>query len=79
MVRMRTVKAAVTYIRQQDSGSAISEWWVRTLIKQGKIKHHKAGNKILIDLDYFEEFLKNPPEEEQEDTGNHYGVLRKIY
>lgn len=79
MVRMRKIKEAVAYIKQQDPQSSISEWWIRTLIKQGKLKHHKAGNRILIDLDYFEQFLRNPPEEEKEETNNQYGTLRKIY
>lgn len=78
MSRMRTIKAAIEHIKQQDPESSITEWWTRQLVKQGKLKHHKAGNKILIDLDYFEEFLKNPPVEEESETTNQYGKLRKI-
>ncbi|MGI6085238.1 MAG: DNA-binding protein [Acetivibrionales bacterium] len=78
MPRMRTIKAAVEYIRQKDPETSVSEWWARQLVKRGKLKHHKAGNKVLIDLDYFEEFLKNPPEEETPATEENYGVLRKI-
>ncbi len=77
--KMRTIKAAIEYIRQQDPETSVTEWWTRQLVKKGKLRHHKAGNKILIDLDYFEEFLKNPPEEVPEpENNNHYGKLRRI-
>lgn len=78
MPRMRTIKAAVEYIRQKDPETSVSEWWTRQLVKQGKLKHHRAGNKVLIDLDYFEEFLKNPPVEEAPAAVEEYGRLRKI-
>ncbi len=76
--RMRTIKAAIEYIKQQDPESSVTEWWTRQLVNKGKLRHHKAGNKILIDLDYFEEFLKNPPEEVLEPVSNEYGKLRRI-
>lgn len=77
MPRMRTIKQAVEYLKIKDPDSAVSEWWLRQMLKCGKIKHHMAGNKYLIDIDYLEKFLTNPPEEEVADFK--IGKLRKVY
>lgn len=76
MPRIRTIMQTVQCLKQQDPGSCVSEWWLRQLIKTGKLKCHKAGNKFLIDLDYLEEFLKNPPSEPS--VINEYGKLRQV-
>ena len=59
--RMRTIKQTVQTLKEQDPGSAITEWFLRGLVKSGRLKCHKAGNRALIDLDALEEFLKTPP------------------
>lgn len=76
MPRMRTITQAVQAIKQADPESSLSEWWLRQLVKFGKLKCHRAGNKYLIDLDFLEEFLKNPPS--TEDVKQTYGIVRKI-
>jgi excisionase family DNA binding protein len=60
MPRLRTVKQVVEHFRESDPGTAITEWWLRQLLKEGKIRHHKSGNKFLVDLDHVEEFINNP-------------------
>jgi hypothetical protein len=77
MARMRTIKSAIEYIKHQDPSSCVTEWWLRQLAKSGRIKAHKAGSKYLIDIDYLEEFFKNPPEEEEKQA-TEYGELRKV-
>lgn len=77
MPRMRTISQTMDYLKQKDPGSAVSEWWLRQNLKAGKIKHHRAGNKFLINLDALEEFLRNPPEEAAQET-HRYGQLRRI-
>lgn len=76
MARMRTIKSTIDYIRQQDPGSCVTEWWLRQMVKSGKIRHHMAGTKYLIDIDYLDEFLKNPPEEAAAPI--EYGKLRQV-
>lgn len=76
MPRVRTISQAVQAIKEADPESSLSEWWLRQLVKSGKLKCHRAGNKYLVDLDLLEEFLKNPPN--NEDVNQPYGVLRKI-
>ncbi|WP_407308766.1 hypothetical protein [Desulfosporosinus sp. SB140] len=73
---MRSIKQAIQVIRDQDPESCISEWWLRQLVNSGKLKCHRAGNKVLIDLDFLEEFLRNPPVDKE--IKQPIGVLRKI-
>lgn len=77
MARMRTITQTMEYLREKDPNSAISEWWLRQMLKSGKLKHHKAGNKYLINLDCLEEYLRNPPEDE-DNPDSQYGVLRQV-
>jgi len=77
MARMRTIKQTAEYIKDKDPETAATEWWIRLLAKSGKIKHHKAGSKYLIDIDALEEYLSNPPE--QEVDAPELGKLRKVY
>ena len=74
--RMRTIKQAVGEIKQEDPRSCVSEWYLRQLVKSGKLKCHKAGNKYLLDLDSLEEFLKNPPVIDK--LGPQSGTLRRV-
>ncbi len=76
MARMRTIKQTVLHIKLTDPDTAVTEWWLRSMLKTDKLKHHMAGNKYLIDIDYLEEYLKNPPEEEKQEV--EYGILRKV-
>ncbi|MHB1406710.1 MAG: hypothetical protein ACYCV0_14115 [Desulfitobacteriaceae bacterium] len=76
MPRMRTIAQAVQAIKADDPESKLSEWWLRQLVKSGKLKCHRAGNKYLVDLDALMRFLENPPNAEE--VTRPYGVLRRI-
>lgn len=78
MARMRTIRQTMEYLKEQDSDTAITEWGLRQLVKSGKLKTHRAGNKYLINLDYLIQFLNNPPMEEKEESENNYGTLRQV-
>ena len=78
MARMRTIRQTMQYIKEKDSDTAITEWGLRQLVKCGKLKTHRAGQKYLINLDNFIEYLDNPPTEEEEESENNYGVLRRV-
>lgn len=77
--RMRTIKELIEEIKSMDSKSAITEYYIRDLVTNGKIPFVKAGRKILVNLDMFIEYLQNPSK--FENTGNvsivHSGI-RKI-
>lgn len=58
-----TVKDAVHKIKEECPGTAITENYLRQLIKDGVLPELKAGNKILINLDVLIEYLSNPTAE----------------
>ena len=51
IVRSRTITQCISYIKALDPDTAITEWFIRTLIKDNKIKHFTSGNKELVNLD----------------------------
>jgi excisionase family DNA binding protein len=46
-------------IKETAAETGLHEYFVRQLVKQGKIKYVKAGRKTLINLDLFIEFLNS--------------------
>jgi len=50
-MRLRTIKGAIKEIRTMDPASAISEYWLRGMVRDGSIPCIKSGNKHLLDLD----------------------------
>ena len=75
MARMRTVSATINHFKSIDPETAVTENFLRTQIKLGNIKTVRAGNRYLLNLDLVEEFLSNPPAEEEMHTD--YGSLRR--
>jgi len=57
VTRMRTINQCVNHIKQLDPDTAISEWYLRTLVKENKIKYFMTGNKALISLESLLSFL----------------------
>lgn len=58
----------------------LTEHYLRTEIKAGRIPYLKAGNRYIIDVEQVEEFLKNKSIENMNSSNvvnNQYGVLRK--
>ena len=58
-----TVKDAVHKIKEVCPGTAITENYLRQLIKDGVLPELKAGNKVLINLDVLIEYLSDPTAE----------------
>ena len=59
-----TVKDAVHKIKEDCPGTAITENYLRQLIKDGVLPELKAGNKVLINLDVLIEYLSDPTAEQ---------------
>lgn len=58
MKKIRTIRQAVTEIKEADPNSAISEHALRRIVNAGKIPHIREGNKFLIDLDKVYEYYE---------------------
>lgn len=56
--KMRTAAGCVAYLREQDPGNALSEHYIRHLIKTGAIPHVACGTKKLINVDKLIDYLK---------------------
>lgn len=58
--RMRLIKECVAELKALDPGTAVTEYYIRGLVKTGKIPVAMAGNKALINLDSLLNYLANP-------------------
>jgi len=56
--RMRTAPKIVAEIKAVDPGSEVTEYYVRQLVKDGKVPVVWAGTKALINLDDVLELLR---------------------
>lgn len=54
---MRTIKNAIAEIKQNDPNTEFTETALRRMIKEGKIPHCTAGNKVLVNLDMLNDIL----------------------
>lgn len=57
MKKVRTIKEAITEIKELDPHSAITEYAIRTLVNNGEISHIRRGRKILIDFDELQNYF----------------------
>ena len=58
--RMRLIKECVAELKAVDPGTAVTEYYIRGLVKTGKIPVVMAGKKALINLDGLLGYLANP-------------------
>ena len=75
-----TVKDAVHKIKEDCPGTAITENYLRQLIKDGILPELKAGNKVLINLDVLIEYLTDPTAEKFQPKAKVYsfGGIRPV-
>lgn len=59
IARMKTVEQCFTEIKKLDPDTAISQWFIRCLCKENKVKHFLTGNKILVNYDNLLCYLNN--------------------
>ena len=49
--RLRTPKQCLDELRILDKGTAVTEFFIRQLIKNNEVNHLKAGTKYLVSLE----------------------------
>lgn len=54
---LRPPRRAAEYFKSKDSGTAITEHFIRELIKNGDIPIIKSGAKQLVDCEYLEKYI----------------------
>ena len=60
LTRMRTIKQCHEEIKALDTNTAITEWFIRCLCKDNKVKHFMSGSKILVNFDDLLNYLNSP-------------------
>lgn len=65
-----TIKDAMQKIKQDCPDTAISEHFLRQLVRDGVLPALKAGNKALINMDVLSEYLSNPEAEKFQPKGS---------
>ena len=62
--KVRTIRECVALFKKFDPDTAVTEHYLRRLIKSGKINVIRAGNRILLNYDALCEYLAHgePPE-----------------
>lgn len=65
--RMRTAPGALEIIKAQDPETAVTEHYIRRLIRTGAIPHVDVGRKKLVNVDqllsYLEQEMSQPERE----------------
>lgn len=68
------------YIKRAAEELGLTEYQLRRMAKEGKVPYLKSGVRYIFDVSQCEEYLKKEAigNIKQPDTGEQYGVLRKI-
>lgn len=56
--KYRTIQECLAIIKGLDEGTAITEFFIRSLCKNNQIKYLPSGNKSLVQLDSLLSFLE---------------------
>lgn len=65
--RMRTAPGALKIIKAQDPETAVTEHYIRRLIRTGAIPHVDVGRKKLVNVDQLLSYLeRETPQPERE-------------
>ena len=75
MLRMRTIKQALSEIKNFDPETAISERALRRLVTTSVIPSVKIGNKYLLNMEILEKYLQNGITIQEETV---FGVIRPV-
>lgn len=79
MIRMRTVHQIVDYFKENDPDTRVNSWMIYSMLRSGQLNHLKVGNKYLIDLDQFIEFLRTGQNITNDSINNINERIRKVY
>lgn len=59
MLTLRHPRSAAQYFKEQDPNTAISESYIRRLIRSGDIPVTRNGSKLLVSIESIEQYLEN--------------------
>ena len=73
--RMRVCKKCMEELRKEDPETAVTEYYIRQLVRNKKIAYVKSGRRTLINYESLLEYLNQPENERPRQTGG----IRPIY
>ncbi len=71
----RSIQKAAETLKQQDNGTAITQWRIRQLVKEGKISYKQDGRRKLVDLNEIKRYYQNSVKVQKQ---NQKGKLKAI-
>lgn len=72
----RSIQRAAEALKQQDEGTAITQWRIRQLVKEGKISYKQDGRRKLVDLNEIKRYYQNSVKVQKQ---NQKGKLKAIF
>ena len=57
MVKLRTLKECYEYIKENDTNSAVTPYFLRQMVVQKRIPYMRSGRKYLINLENIDKFM----------------------
>lgn len=67
--RMRTAPGALKIIKAQDPETAVTEHYIRRLIRTGAIPHVDVGRKKLVNVDQLLSYLERETPQPEREVG----------
>lgn len=67
--RMRTAPGALEIIKAQDPETAVTEHYIRRLIRTGAIPHVDVGRKKLVNVDQLLSYLEQEAPQPEREVG----------
>lgn len=67
--RMRTAPGALEIIKAQDPETAVTEHYIRRLIRTGAIPHVDVGRKKLVNVDQLLSYLEQEMPQPEREVG----------
>ena len=64
--KYRTVRQACMYLHSIDNESVVNEYFIRNLVREGKVQHIMSGRKIYLNLESLLNYLTLTDERPQE-------------
>lgn len=75
---MRSIPAVVAEIRKYDPETAVTEHYIRILVKEGRIPHRNAGRKVLVSMDAVYSYLSGEDNRRELERLERNDVIRHL-
>ena len=64
----RTIRSCIKEIKKQDPDTALTEYALRTFVREDKVKHLDSGSRVLVNYDDLLRYLEIGESEPKKET-----------